>query len=565
MARTKPPAGCHDDQKLAIRREKVRLNVQAHRQRQREKKRLKALNQPCQPKFRWVEEKKWQSNRSKDSSTHLKKAGLRKSWRKPSPGSECGLLRPPSPEKQYTLSLLGMFRTRFLPDRVALPGVGVTEEQLITPCAVWVVESYELAVVQENPVVTGMLRALGLHILGAELQRKDIQAVSMDTYHKTLPFICRQLTSITNGGSLGVNDCLALILSGHAAAIFEVNVSRCMSRIFDQVRGLGSVYVHQLLQSGSIPGDWRYLMEEYRLFEIIFCLTYRRPSVLTGTGLCRGRVTGHIGNGQLAKEPGEGQFGELVFLARHIPAIMNYIDASCAADAISNQAGERLHETVETVSFVVEGLQRWCTGFLAREGRAFGESEAYVCGHGNLDFPDFQVASAWTFWLSFKIHALECYISVVDIIHSSRQTHEISGLCGHGTNFEEIQLSSFCKGMLGARLELMTTVELLIRSLPYLLEANVGYIGRSFVAFPLETARVALLHELERVSRVPVAAGVLSPSICVDGPKRTILQGLVSCAQIMEKAKAMKCALFSDELASYSPGIGTLFASESPL
>ncbi|KIW73710.1 hypothetical protein PV04_01806 [Phialophora macrospora] len=566
MARARPSTIYHDEEKLAIRRERVRLNVQAHRQRQKEKKRLEALNQPCQPKLRWVVETSWQSNRSNDSSTRFKQARLQKSWRKPSHGSECSLMCAPSPEKQYTLSLLGMFRTRFLPDRVALPGVGVSEEQLITPCAVWVVEAYELAAVRESPAVTGMLRALGLNILGADLRRRDIQAESLYTYHKTLPFISRQLSSITNGGSLGANDCLALILSAHAAAIFELSVSGCMPRIFDQVRGLGSVFVHRLLQSGSIPDDWRYLMEEYRLFEIVFCLIYRRSSVLTGTGLCKsGRVPGDVGNRRNAKKPWESKFGELVFLARHIPPIMNYIDDSRAAEAICNQAPERMCETMESASFVVNGLQRWCTDFLAREGRDFANSDTYVRGHGDFDFPDFQVASAWIFWLSFKVHALECYISIVDIVHMSRQNHEISELYKNASNSEGIQLSSFCKCMLGARLELMETVELLIRSLPYLLQANVGYVGRCFVGFPLETVRVALLHEFERESSVPVAAGVPSPSIAADGAKRSILQGLLSCAQIMEKAKAMKCALFSDQLASYSPDMGTLFASERPL
>ncbi|OCT53342.1 hypothetical protein CLCR_10005 [Cladophialophora carrionii] len=556
MARGRPRAGSLDDKKLADRREQVRLNVRAHRQRQKEKKRLEALNQPYEPKFRWVQETKWQSSGTKDSSTRVKQARLRKPRRKPSPGSECSLLWGPSPEKQYTLSLLGMFRTRYLPERVTLPGAGVSEEQLITPCAIWVVEAYQMAVVRENPVVTGMLRALGLSILATELRREDIRAVSLNTYHKTLPFICRQLTSITSGGSLDPDDYLALILSGHAAAIFEVNVSGCMSRIFDQVRGLGSVYVHQLLQSGSMPKDWRYLMEEYRLFEIIFCLIYRRPSVLTGTGLCRSaRQRNDVSHRRNASDPGNSQFGELVFLARHIPPIMNHIDESMVGDALRNRAAEQLHATMETVSFVLEELRKWCTEFLARDGRAFAESEAYVCGCGDFDFPDFQVASAWIFWLSFKIHALESYLSVVDIIQSSRQNHEISDLCGHRSNTSSTRVSQFCKGMLGARSELLEAVQLLIRSLPYLLQANVGYVGRSFVAFPLETARVALLHELQRESSVPSPADVLSPSISAGEPTQGILQGLASCARTMENAKAMKCALFSDQWTSYSTGV----------
>ncbi len=547
MARGRPLGNFQDDEKVTLRREKVRLNVQAHRQRQKERRHLEAVNEPCPPKFRWVSE--------------TKRSLLGKSYnrpRRPSPLPTCrespsilpvSLLSEPNPEKQYTLALLGMFRTRFLPERVTLPQThaAATEKRLTTPCALWIVKGYDLAAMQDSAVVTGIFRALGLAILAAEQQRVEIQALSLHTYHQTLSAISRKLKSITDGGSLHISDYLAIFLSCYATAMYEMNVSVSLPRMFDHVRGLGSVLVHRSLQSGSIPREWHDLTDEYRLLETVFCLTYREPSVLTGTNIGRYGRASTDANSKWDPEPPEtSQIGGLVFIARHIPPVMAHIDCLKAPRSSFLPLLDGTREAIHSLLCILTQLEHWSVEFLRQSASTILESEAYTCGRGNLEFPGLEVASAWNFWLSFKAHALENYVSLLETTGSPQQGHDTFEHCDFGEDSSGAQSNASYKGITAARSELLATVQLLIRSMPYLLEADLGYIGKSFIAFPLETVRLVLRNELERGPCMLSTTTLQPMTDSTDERLHTISEGLASCAEIAEKAKDMRCALFSD-------------------
>ncbi|KAJ9608114.1 hypothetical protein H2200_007102 [Cladophialophora chaetospira] len=545
MARGRPSDNLLEDEKLALRREKVRLNVQAHRQRQKEKKRLEALDQQPQPSLRWISENERQGLHSTCSRDQPKQSRPQQSSSASTPRQSCSLLYGPNPEKQYTLSLLGMLRTRYLPERVTLPHAA-TDERLYTPCALWIVKGCDLAAAEENSVVKRMYRAFGLAILGTEHQRDDIQAASLHTYHQTLASISRQLSAITKGGSLRIHEYLALFISCHAAAIFQLSVNGSMARMFEYVRGIGSVLVHHLLQPDSVSRDWQALADEYRLLEIVFCLIYRKPSILAGTSLFRrGSTNAPAVQSHDLKHSKSSQLDELVFIARHIPPIMCYLDDVKACKPSRDQVPEEMHSARDCLSYVMTELERWSVSFLDRHARAVVQSDPYILGHGDLDFPGLEVASTWTFWLSFKVHALESYISILQIPESSQHDNSERYACEN--NSSDARTDSYNKGIKDAREDLLETIQLLIRSMPYLLEADIGYIGRSFVAFPLETIRVALLHELERSPRV--SPGAVEPSVPppADGRMPSIMAALTSCSQIAKRAKAMSCALFSDD------------------
>ncbi|KIX02081.1 uncharacterized protein Z518_08020 [Rhinocladiella mackenziei CBS 650.93] len=112
------------EERAAIRREKFRLNVQAHRERQKQKSSGQTSKSSIQSKFRWIHETKWEAL----SSVHQAKS---RNGREQDPGrkqivtllrvSQPSLLFEPTPEKQNTTALLGIFRSRLLPDRIKLP------------------------------------------------------------------------------------------------------------------------------------------------------------------------------------------------------------------------------------------------------------------------------------------------------------------------------------------------------------------------------------------------------------------------------------------------------------
>ncbi|KIW96332.1 uncharacterized protein Z519_03401 [Cladophialophora bantiana CBS 173.52] len=543
MRRGRPAIQCTEGERLAIRREQVRLNVQAHRQRQKLKKQLESLNTPYQPRFRWVQETKWQSKKSTDRRDQCRLEGSVTPRRERYPEFECTLPNHPSSAKQYTLALLALFRSRLLPDRVTLPCPGPPGRRLTTPCAPWVVKGYELAAVKENPLVMGMLRALGLALLGADHQREDILRVALRTYQTTLAAVSRQIQLLMNNYNCCSNDCLALILSCHATAMFEMNVSKSMPDLLRHVRGLGSLLVHRFLQSQSMPEEMYDLVEEYRLFETVFCLINRQQSVLVGTSLCRE-----------AKDPSKpdlgnchmSPFSKLVHLARHVPPIMVYLDELKTRPATSDQELGRISESLETLSEVKTGLETWSEDFLRNDTHSVMKSTAYISGHGDLESPSLDVVAAWTFYLSFKVYALETYISLLEYMTSIQSSATKVEPCEDRCGTIDAQLNSPHEKIILSRSELLETAKLLLRSLPYFSASSLGYIGRSLVAFPLETVKRAFLHEFERQSRLRLTASEIPHLNFVDYRTHDIVQGLAAWKRIAANAKASGCALFSD-------------------
>ncbi|OAL25809.1 hypothetical protein AYO20_10364 [Fonsecaea nubica] len=543
MGRGRPPSQRTEDEKLAIRREKVRLNVQAHRERQKLKKKLEALNAPCQPpKLRWVQETKWQSKRTTDS-------GDQKQVSKPEaprcdkhPALEGSLSIPPSPEKQYTLGLLALFRSRLLPERVTLRCSGPSEQRLTTPCAPWVVRGYELATINDNPLLTGMLRALGLALLAGEHQREDIQHVAQRIYQTTLPGVSRQLGLLMDDYRHRSNDYPALMLSCHAAAMFELSASGSLHAISRHVRGLGCLLVHHFLVSKSMPEEMFDLLEEYRLFEIVFCLINRQQSVLTGTTLGR-EATYHnssdFGNCHISS------FSRLVDLTGNIPPIMVYVDNLKSRTGLGERELDRLHGFLKTLFDTTNEFQTWSEDFLANDARSVAETAAYISGDGDLTFPNLEVVVAWAYYLSFKIHTLDTYISVIEHVTLIQQSLTNIEFAVDSPDTHDAQSCNMSEKIGLLRSELVDSTKLLLRSLPYFSESSLGYIGRSLVAFPLETAKRALTQEFERRSGLTLPASDIVLLNLSDNWAEDIIDGLAVCKQIATNAIASGCALFS--------------------
>ncbi|KIW24970.1 uncharacterized protein PV07_10646 [Cladophialophora immunda] len=541
MGRGRPPYPRSEDERVAIRREKVRLNVQAHRERQKLKKRLEALNAPYQPRLRWVQETKWQSKRATDTRDQNQVVKYAPTRCGRSPGSHCSLLNHPGPEKQYTLALLALFRSRLLPDRVTLRRPGPSEQRLTTPCAPWVVRGYELAAVKENPLMIGMLRALGLALLGADHQREDIQMVAQRTYQTTLPAVSRQLGLLMNGCNRSSSDYPTLMLSCHAAAMFELNVGGSLLDLNRHVRGLGCLLVHRFLESKSMPDDVYDLLEEYRLFELVFCFISRQKSVLTGTPLATEAISTDgrdLGNQHMS------QISRLVRCAGSVPPIMVYVDRLKSGTLTGERELARMSKFLKTLSCTTTGLQIWCEDFLANDARSVAESSNYTSGHGDLAFPNLEVLTAWTYYLSFKMHTLETCISLLE--HATLTQSSLREVEYVEDSTKCIQSSETDEEVILLRSDLLETTKLLLRSLPYFSETSLGYIGRSLVAFPLETAKRTLLHEFERRSSLTLAG---SEAACVDSSDHTvqdIIEGIAALKLMATSAKASGCALFSD-------------------
>lgn len=548
MGRGRPPSQRTPEERLAIRRANVRRNVQAHREREKLKRSLSTLKAQPQPKLRWIQETKWSQKQpkpqkeSKATEIQVTKSNTRKSR----PAAQHSLIREPSPEPQNNLALLGMFRSKFLPDRIILPTPGASDDRLTTPCAPWVVKAHELASLEEKPLLKDILRALALGQLGAEQQREDIQVVAFHAYQRMLSALKRQLDSLMRDRSHKTGNFLALFLCCHAASIFELNVNASLPDTFRHVRGLGSLLVHQAGASDLVPGVLFDLVEEYRLLEVVFCLIYREESVLAASNLCR---VPKAGEKQVAAPERMCNFSSLIYIARHLPPIMVRLDEQKAIPGARNQSLREFRLLLQRLSDVLRRLEEWCDDFLTLHAQPVVQSPAYVSGYGELDFPNLELASTWTYCLSFKLLTLDTYIDIHSQINSRLPSQEnsnsfegVSG-CLRSDSFPKIGKDELSN----ARTKLLSLAQLLTRSLQYFFVADVGFIGRSLVVFPLETARLAFVHEFERESNSPLYAPGVNHSNFMNQRSQEIGDGLMVCKSFQTKANALKLPLFSNQ------------------
>lgn len=612
MARGRPPIKLPPEERLARRRERVKLNVQAYRARQREKKRLVGLNAKPQIEYRWVQETKWDQREAADEKRNPESTPRGDVQGRRRRKSETNLLHQPSAENQYTIALLAMLRSRFLPDRVVLStstSSSSAEEQqqpLTTPCAAWVVNAHELATgAEHNPLLQSMLRSLGLGLLAAERRREDIQMVSLQTYQRTLVGVSRQLDRLISRSDVGNNgnneerprDSLALILSCHAASMFELGINGSLANTFRHVRGLGSLIVHELdtcavsastSASASDPAlNILYdLVEEFRLLELTFCLVYRCPSVLRGssweppTAAVMGEQPG--GKKKRAKTNSRRMsapsslvrlFGGLLHIVRQLPDVMVMLDEhkmmtrslSPRSNSISAAAAEpteieNLDDAFASVSLILDKLDDWSDSFLAHHTppgtvkSKMAEERHVVAGGADVNFPSLEVASAWVYSLAIKCLALDTYVDILaqrqqQQAHHSRRVrrgvHEREAQGGEDEDEDDGGIAA----AVAARMTLLDTATLLTRSIPYFFTAEgIGSLGRMHFLFPLECARRAFLHEFERLARDDGGRGSGSDDHrrLLLGNARDVVAGYMACKQFEERAKRLGFPLFSE-------------------
>ena len=539
MPRGRPPSQHAPEEKAAIRREKVRLNVKAHRERQKRK----GLASKNQSKFRWVYETKWENRGEKQSQSQDKRklAGGASSAGDESNLARLQLLHAPSSEKVSADALLASFRTQFLPDTVTLP---TPKARLATPCASWVIQAFDLSALQEKAPLSSMLRSVALGLMGAERERKDIQLHSLNSYRRTLAAVGRQVQSLIDGGSYCVYDTTSLLLSCHVAAMFELMVNGSLPDMFRHIRGLGSLLLHQIRTLAAVPQVLCDLVQEYRLLEICFCINYRQLSVLEGLNRDMMKARNLKGSDS-AETPSYMQ--SLLDIGHCIPPVMVRLDNLESRNG-PRTFMQRFQEIINTLDNIIEELEKWSSEFLTGCGASVQGFEFWFPNSNSMDFPSLDVATVWTFSLSFKIHALETYISAINVCMSSESASLTSS--GWSLDAKVPQTKFGSKSISQGRREILTAAHLLSRSLPYFFKANVGVIGRSLSVFPLESARLALANELERCLSPDPHGESHHDSNLMHQRSQEIVKALSICKSSGLKAKESGLPLFSENWSS---------------
>jgi hypothetical protein len=543
----KPSSQHTAEEKAAIRRQKVKLNVRAHRERQKQKRGIVHPGSPVQSTLRWVRETKWESRGSADHAqvrNQAQPSTAVRSQNKPSWVPMRCLPYAPSPGTQYTMALLGLFRSRFLPDRIILPTLPCPDRQIATPCASWVVNAYDLAVFQDKTALQDMLRSLALGVVGAENQREDIQIISRHSYQRTLFGLRRQLLSLINGGIYCAYDFLALVLSCHVAALFELTINTSLSDMFRHVRGIGSLILHRIYSQGPVSEILSHLIEEYRMLEICFSLAYRRTSALKAP-----KGSAVVANSsRLAEEVQVSHLGGLLDIGDRIPPVIVQLD-SLISTSVIDQSLPQLYNILKELSDIIAHVEVWYSGFLARYGPVIMQSTISSSVSDNLDFPSLEVAAAWVYSLSFKLYALNTYISTCTQVSLFAPAYGSFSIFQDNLKAKNDQ-HNFDHGFIThLRTKVFNTAHLLSRSLPYFFEARIGITGRSLAVFPLAAAKDAFKQEMGRCSNADRIVDAIHHHEGVPNVRQQrsheIAQALLFCESLELKAKSFGLPLFS--------------------
>jgi hypothetical protein len=501
MPRGRKPGPGTAEEKAAIRREKVRLNVQAYRKRKAAAE--KGNETERKPNLRWVEDTKWQNeyehqrravpllDSSSDVSSAISQSNTDSEDTPSTPGTSLVSVSPrmsltPDAGKQYSLSVLAAFPERFLPTQLSLPSMEDVQT-LRTPCALWVTTATRQARMQDSGALYDALHAIVLAVMGMEHQRPDIQVHASQLYSRSLMKTRRSLAPIlTSDAAATTTDVLNLLLACHAAAVYELLVNGSLSDMLRHVTGIGMLIEHQrgCPDFPTLAGNS--LVEEYRMMEIHFCLLERRLSMV-------GRLAKYKDVLQDAP-PQEaildteiGLVARLLNLADQILPIMVELDSYTPSKPAT--AGQ-LMKLVQIALSLHSQLDAW-SSFLHDQsfpGSPRSDSSSDKTEPVDLtQITQYELASCLLFSLSYDLHALGVCIEAVE------------ALWKRTTNLDASNLKKPSVQILRLRTQLLQVAGGILELMPYFFQVDKGIIGRSIAIWPLEAVWKALDTESQRL------------------------------------------------------------------
>lgn len=558
MPRGRRPGPGTAEEKAAARREKVRLNVQAYRKRKHAAEKDK---QPAKDtSLKWVKNTKWQleyeqhsrSDHSSDTDQSMPDGFVADS----KADEICTELVVQTPQmyntpeigKQNSLQILAMFPERFLPDQLSLPSMfDVTT--IRTPCALWVMTAVRQALRKESGALNDVVHSIVLSMMGMEQGRPEFAVEAQRLYTRSLNKTRRSLGPIlSNNFRANKNDILDVFLSCHAAAIYELMVNGSTVDMRRHVHGIGLLIEHERKMPDFPTVAGNSLTEEYRMFEIQYCLLDRTPT--TNFRLKRATPDStKMSHSEAIVNAEVGLIPTLLDLADQIPPIMVELDSF--KDGVTPTAGQ-LMKLVQQALSLHSQLDSWST-FLYRQ--AFPNSPQSDASTDNAEHLDlgqitqYEYVSCYLFSLSYDLHALEVCIEAVSAL-ALRTTNSING--GPAVvkpSAQQQLLRTKCLGVAGTILELM----------PYFLQNDKGIIGRSIAMWPLEAVWKVLDSESDRLRWDEHVTSVLNVSTDFKNKikvNRLLLEKYYrTCQQSARRARGYGLPLIKEREIDDAPGI----------
>lgn len=545
MPRGRRPAAGSAEERAALRRERVRLNVQAFRRRKAGTD--GAPHDPNTLKLRWKSDSKWQveydelqkqSNALDDAHTEVGRSDRSESVADVKFTDDAvtklptmTLMQTPNLSRQYSQALLAMVPARFLPYRVRIPTVPNGFMSIRTPCALWVVSAVERAQLHDSGPLKDVLLSIVLAMASKDEKRSDLAMTSNTLYTRSLTKIRRSLEPILEQKMVPQGtDIVSVFLACHAASVFELMVNSSLVDMANHVLGVGFLIQHlqtraEMIGINAVIGDS--LIEEYRMLQMSFTLMHRRPSLLKK----------RVGNQE--KDMGCSVFTDLLDLADQIPPIMVDIDQlrQKTQSQPSYCVGVLNHRIPELLR-IHKRFSRWNDILKLKmlEGDPSQVLDPAQLNPNPSTLTSFELAATWMFSLSYDSYAVGTAIEACEFLES----------IDDGASEDKASLRLQIEAL---RNELLAEIGSIVEILPIFLQDDKGITGRSIAIWPLEGAWSALESEENRLrrdeERFERDDASLDLKIKVQEKKVKVLKYLKMCRDIVELAKSYGLPVFS--------------------
>lgn len=542
MGRGRPPKPGTAEEKAAARRERVRNNVRALRER-RKQEALTGSNLTTGDPFRleWIENdyarvssKRRQKNpESEDepssqasstpdtaspSSTHSGTLYL------VNQRTAAKTLVPPNVDSKnsYAFAMLATVRVMFLPDAIYLPTNNTSstarpwdsKQLLWTPCAFWVTSAFSKASNQETSVLKTTLLSIGMLLKGVEHGDRSLQVAAMEMYRRSLQGIRKTLDPIIQGRPEKPKDTVALYLACHAAAMFELIQNADLSATMRHLRGVSQLICH-LGDGSSEEGQsmaWL-LLQDYRFAEMGLCMKYRYVSYssIARRKFEKDNINAQSSESYSTSARGRRSHNMLVILtdiADDISAIMVQIDLLKLKLPKYNIA-PGLRRFLEKLDEIWQRFPDLHNQLIQRYGNAFihKDEDEDISAEGSYRFKTFDIGAAWCYNLMTQLYCLETSIEVTTLllkVERDVNSNASSSSYGESPLSEGTEVNSVDDFANLDRLHELRRLHRAIciqltRCLMYFLQTDKGITGQALAIYPLDAALNMLNVEMKRL------------------------------------------------------------------
>lgn len=583
MGRGRPPNPGTVEEKAAARRERVRNNVRALRQRRK-------IEAALADSSSGSDQHEDQSSTYKDGDTPSddeasnEQDTVRATSRKSSntsassvmllmrrqDDSKTRMLSAVNSGKLYSMAFIGTMRANFLPDAVYLPpATDNTQNQpwesdqfLWTPCAFWVTRAFAKASTQDTGLLKTAVLAIGMVMKSLEFQDQSLRVAALEMYARCIQGIRKSLEPLIADRSKRPQDSVAFYLSCHAAAMFELILNSDLSATMHHLRGVSQLICH-LGDGRDRDGQsiaWL-LLQDYRFAELGLCLKYRYisfSSVKHRQFENSSRLTRHQ-----ELNPHHNSHNLLVKItdiADEITAVMVQLDI-VRPRLHMPESITKVRECLSTLTGIWEGYSALYASVIQFCGPSFifRDTETPGPADGSVKFKTYDIGAAWCYNLMTQVYCLETSIDATTLLlefdcftssHASPADSRVSG--GSNESYEEVPpggVATLKKLRELRKLHRAVCIKL-TQCIQYFLQTDKGVTGQALAIFPLDAAINMLECENVRLQGdLSNSVGNASSSSDFDDLQTDIAnvkEAKIFCKQLQERAKAFGLPAFHE-------------------